>query len=63
MTGMLVLLLVPIFFTIVALNLTSSSKRDYRNGDGGYFGSSDGSHDHAGCDSGFDGGDCGGGGE
>ncbi|MBW3114606.1 MULTISPECIES: hypothetical protein [Bacillaceae] len=62
MTGLIIILLVPIIITIMALNLSSSSKRDYRNGDGGYVGSYDGNQDQAGCDSGFDGGDCGGGG-
>jgi hypothetical protein len=63
MTGILFIILIPIVFTIIALNFTDSSKRGYRSGDGGYYGPYDGGHDSAGsCDTGFGGGDCGGGG-
>ncbi|MFI8687116.1 hypothetical protein [Rossellomorea sp. NPDC077527] len=62
MTGILFILFVPVFITVVALNLKSSSKRDGRNDYGGYVGSYDGGHDHASCDNGFSGSDCGGGG-
>jgi hypothetical protein len=63
MTGILFIILIPIVFTLIALNLSHPSKRGGRSGDGGYYGPYDGGHDSAGsCDTGFGGGDCGGGG-
>ncbi|UII58295.1 hypothetical protein LS684_22055 (plasmid) [Cytobacillus spongiae] len=61
MSGILFILITPIVFFIIVLNLTGSSKRDHKSNDGGYYGTG-GSEFSNTSDSGSDGGDGGGGG-